>query len=284
MSMLGVPEPVYATKSTLDKRRSQHSGPECNRDAPWAECLFSAFPTLAPQAPTNPLPFFFVGCRFYQRHPPVLRRQREPESVPLLRHEPHRGPLGLHHLPQVCVPPPQLRSELQIQQRSGEDHDEAPLRSLSAARRPHTEEPFGSDSPTDQHVLQFSSVTQRESSPVTAGVSRTFSHQVDAGGLVKKSFLPGELTLEGMIALTLESQLDGWWKLVWSCVMETSDRINSAWRNTSNQMAPSINKVLQCHRVHASFSAFFFSETLMACCYKYKFCRWVVHIQDEEVS
>lgn len=100
-------------------------------------------------------------CRFYQRHSPVLWRQREPESVPLLCPEPHRGPLGLHHLPQVGVSAPPLRVELQIQQRSGED-DGTELRSVFTAGHPHTEKPLGRDSPTEQHVLQFSSVTQQE--------------------------------------------------------------------------------------------------------------------------
>lgn len=100
-------------------------------------------------------------CRFYQRRSTVLWRHREPGSVPLLRPEPHRGPLGLHHLSQVGVSAPPLRVELQIQQRSSED-DGTELRSVFTTGRSHTEKPLGHDSPTDQRVLQFSSVTQLE--------------------------------------------------------------------------------------------------------------------------
>lgn len=100
-------------------------------------------------------------CRFYQRHSPVSWRHRELGSVPLLRPEPHCGPLGLHHLPQVSVSAPLLPVELQIQQRSGED-DGTELRSVFTTGQSHTEKPLGRDSPTEQHILQFSSVTQQE--------------------------------------------------------------------------------------------------------------------------
>lgn len=144
-------------------------------------------------------------CRFYQRHSAVLWRHREPESVPLLRPEPHRGPLGLHHLPQVGVSPPPLRVELQIQQRSGED-DGTELRSVFTTGQSHTEKPLGRDSPTDQHVLQFSSVTQQETLHHAGSLGLlllTKSRQAE----VAKNSLPCKLTLERMIALVLKCQM-----------------------------------------------------------------------------
>lgn len=111
-----------------------------------------------------PQPSLSLDCRFYQLHSPILWWQREPDSFPLLRPQPHRGSLGLHHLPQVCVSPPLLSAELQLQPRSCEDDNT--LRSVFTPWQSHTAQRSRRESSTDHHVLQFTSVTQQKPSAV----------------------------------------------------------------------------------------------------------------------
>lgn len=92
----------------------------------------------------------------YQLCPPLLRRQGEPDGLPLLRPQPHRGPLGLHHLPQVGPPALPLPAQLPLRQTGGEEH--GTLRPVFASGQPRTVQPSQQDGP-DRLVSQFTSVT-----------------------------------------------------------------------------------------------------------------------------
>lgn len=101
--------------------------------------------------------FFFPDCWLHQLCPPVLWWQGESDSLPLLRLQPHRGSLGLHHLPQVGLPTLPLPAELPFQQTSREE--DGALQPVFASWQPHTVHPSKWDSPADQLLSQFTSVT-----------------------------------------------------------------------------------------------------------------------------
>lgn len=71
------------------------------------------------------------------------------------------------------------------------------------------------------------------------------------GDLLEKwSFLLNELTPEGIIALTLESLLNDWWKLFKSFVMKTSHQITRYLGTHQTKWHLWLKKkVLQCHNV-----------------------------------
>lgn len=100
---------------------------------------------------------FSSDRRLHQLRPPVLRRRGEPDRLPLLRLQPHRGSLGLHHLPQVGLPALPLAAELPLQQASREE--DGALQPVLASRPPHTVHPSQRDAPADQLLSQPASVS-----------------------------------------------------------------------------------------------------------------------------
>lgn len=57
-----------------------------------------------------------------QRDPANQQRWTQPDLLPLLSTQPHRGPVDLHPLPQVCLPPPAAAAALPFPRKRCQGH------------------------------------------------------------------------------------------------------------------------------------------------------------------